>query len=363
MRKLLKPNGVEGDKYGDLTILSKKLGSEFFALHSSDKLVSAELDILVTGDYTNSPKRLVGGNPYLSYSDGTTEVYVINGQRFLMDTCVFERNRDFTYNIRKLKDGGIVTVSSRGNVILSNYLLNRAKVVVKYRNGNTLDLRLKNLYISENERGDIIPADILNGEAEDKVIKKVTESKFSKTSGLDLLNSKRGSSYNYPVSKSNYDTKPLVLFKDDLIQPTGYEGYTFGRDTIISQYKESYYFVRVESVDGYRMKLLDLREFNNTYKIYIDIPHRSELPVLHLKDGTSIVFDEYCHPIKIQSSSYISIKNGKIIVTKSGFLVIHTVRYNGGRSETLMNALGYKGDCTFRTNDIYDYRESNIIFN
>ena len=370
MRAVRKYNGFEGNVYGCLTILNKRNGhgTTFFALHTDGMIVSGEIDELCKGNFGHKWGRLVDGNPYLDYTDGTTELFDVRGRCFLMDTASHSKLKGKTYTVRTLKHNVTVMCNSDRS-LLGNVLLGRPNANVLYRNGNHLDLRNQNLYVAGQEFGLVVPADILNGQTENILVRgvKVDEpvvSRHSKRAGLDLLaDDIRAGKLDKPVCRAGFDTTPLVIDFENLIKPTGYEGYNLRLGVIICQYKKNMFFVRAEGLDGFHIKLFDIRELNNTYKVYSDVPPDAEMPAFHLKDGTSIVFNEKSYPIKIQTSAYERIKNGKILTNRSSSGVLHSVHYRYGTTCSLMDALGYPSRSTLKSDDYYDYRESNINFN
>ena len=90
-REVIKTYGCEGDTHKGNKFLSFFNGN-YFVLHDGKIHITTLADYMATHNLRLMVDLNI--NPYLHYTDSTTEVYTIDGKYFIIDTCMYERIKD-----------------------------------------------------------------------------------------------------------------------------------------------------------------------------------------------------------------------------------------------------------------------------
>ena len=300
----VKTFGYEGVECSGYRFLSFN-GSKYFVLNGG------VLGLVSLRDFTQNipatPVDVLTENPYLDYTDGTTEVFTLGGSSFLIDTSSYVTIKDTVWG----HHSGVFTNTDGVNII---DVLGINKSGFVFKNGKSNDFRSCNIGYEER--------------------KPYLEIK--------------------PVDSAVLCQMPFYVNHSELVKTDALDGTQIDNYLIVSKYKNGQYFARKHTEAGYEMVLVEF-----CYGVVLE--HKLELsvkvPTLNYKDGYSVVFSKGGYPVFIDTvnvprlKSMFKLVDGDFYYCASKVLVVNDI-YDLADGTEVSYIDGHK----------YNLREDNVRF-
>ena len=271
-------------------------------------------------------------NPYIMYDDNTTEVFDLRGNCILIDTFNYNKiSNNYVYgkprkgitNNPKGRNGygDVYIIIDHDEKRLTNILFNYETT---YKNTNYLDIRTSNIIFMEPKHD-----------------------------------------YKYELSQYDFRSKTDIKFTHGIVKKSHkYDGMQCDGKLILSEVSNGIAYARGrdsmrDRCGFYYLYTVDLRYIESKYTLFNKVRVIGSIPVLHLKNGCSVIFDIGANPIWIDTQDYTRL-TGVVEVNENGVQIM----LNNDTKISLGEYLYGKGMIkSVNSKYKYDFRRKSIVLN